>query len=105
MALAPGRVGRHPLELSAAVANIHSQEKRIHRAERERIENRRRTSQVKTWFRRLEDAVGKNDSSTADDEYRALISRIDRAVKTGALHRNNGARKKARAARIRSRLS
>jgi small subunit ribosomal protein S20 len=87
------------------VANIHSQEKRIHRAERERIENRRRTSQVKTWFRRLEDAVGKDDSTTADSEYRSLVSRIDKAVKTGALHRNNGARKKARAARIRSRLS
>jgi small subunit ribosomal protein S20 len=91
--------------LSAAVANIHSQEKRIHRAERERIENRRRTSQVKTWFRRLEDAVGDRDSGTADSEYRSLLSRIDKAVKTGALHRNNGARKKARAARIRSRLS
>jgi small subunit ribosomal protein S20 len=87
------------------VANIHSQEKRIHRAERERIENRRRTSQVKTWFRRLENAVGKDDSTTADSEYRSLVSRIDKAVKTGALHRNNGARKKARAARIRSRLS
>jgi small subunit ribosomal protein S20 len=91
--------------LSAAVANIHSQEKRIHRAERERIENRRRTSQVKTWFRRLESAVASNDSATADDEYRSLLSRIDKAVKTGALHRNNGARKKARAARIHSRLS
>jgi small subunit ribosomal protein S20 len=91
--------------LSAAVANIHSQEKRIHRAERERIENRRRTSQVKTWFRRLEDAVAGSDSSAADTEYRSLVSRIDRAVKTGALHRNNGARKKARAARIHSRLS
>jgi small subunit ribosomal protein S20 len=87
------------------MANIHSQEKRIHRAERERIENRRRTSQVKTWFRRLEDAVGTNDSPTADTEYRSLVSRIDRAVKTGALHRNNGARKKSRAAHIRSRLS
>ena len=87
------------------MANIHSQEKRIHRAERERIENRRRTSQVKTWFRRLEDAVGKDDSAAAASEHRSLVSRIDRAVKTGALHRNNGARKKARAARIRSRLS
>jgi small subunit ribosomal protein S20 len=87
------------------MANIHSQEKRIHRAERERLENRRRTSQVKTWFRRLESAVGQSDSTTADSEYRSLISRIDKAVKTGALHRNNGARKKARAARIRSRLS
>jgi small subunit ribosomal protein S20 len=87
------------------MANIPSQEKRIHRAERERLENRRRTSQVKTWFRRLESAVGDRDSGRVDEEYRTLVSRIDKAVKTGALHRNNGARKKARAARIRSRLS
>ncbi len=87
------------------MANIASQEKRIHRAERERIENRRRTSQVKTWFRRLENAVGVDDRPKADDELRTLVSRIDRAVKSGALHRNNGARKKARASRIHSRLS
>ena len=87
------------------MANIPSQEKRIHRAERERLENRRRTSQVKTWFRRLETAVGAGDTAKADDEHRNLVSRIDRAVKSGALHRTNGARKKARAARIRSRLS
>jgi small subunit ribosomal protein S20 len=87
------------------MANIASQEKRIHRAERERLENRRRTSQVKTWFRRLESAVSEGDAKQADDEHRNLISRIDKAVKSGALHRNNGARKKSRAARIRSRLS
>jgi len=87
------------------MANIPSQEKRIDRAERERLENRRRTSQVKTWFRRLETAVESGDAATADAEHLSLVSRIDRAVKSGALHRNNGARKKARAARIRSRLS
>jgi small subunit ribosomal protein S20 len=87
------------------MANIPSQEKRIYRAERERLENRRRTSQVKTWFRRLESAVDGGDASAADQEHRTPISRIDKAVKSGALHRNNGARKKARAARIRSRLS
>jgi small subunit ribosomal protein S20 len=87
------------------MANIASQEKRIHRAERERLENRRRTSQVKTWFRRLESAVGEGDAPRADDEFRNVVSRIDKAVKSGALHRNNGARKKSRAARIRGRLS
>ena len=87
------------------MANIPSQEKRILRAERERLENRRRTSQVKTWFRRLENAVGDRDADRTDAEYRTLVSRIDKAVKSGALHRNNGARKKSRAARIRSRVS
>jgi small subunit ribosomal protein S20 len=86
------------------VANIASQEKRILRAERERMENRRRTSQVKTWFRRLETAVESGDASRADEEHRALVSRIDKAAKSGALHRNAAARKKARAARIHASL-
>ena len=87
------------------MANIASQEKRIHRAERERIENRRRTSQVKTWIRRLESAVDDGDAARADEELRELVSRVDRAVKSGAMHRNAAARRKARAARIRARLS
>ena len=87
------------------MANIASQEKRILRTERERLENRRRTSQVKTWFRRLEQAVAEGDAARADEEYRSLISRVDTAASAGAIHRNNAARKKSRAARTRARLS
>jgi small subunit ribosomal protein S20 len=86
------------------MANIASQEKRIHRAERERLENRRYTSTIRTYFRRLEAAVEAGDSGAADTEHRGLVSQIDHAVKRGALHRNTGARKKSRAARLRSRL-
>ena len=86
------------------MANIASQEKRIHRAERERLENRRYTSTIKTYFRRLEAAVDAGDAQTADAEHKILISQIDRAVKRGALHKNTGARKKSRAARVRSRI-
>ena len=84
------------------MANIASQEKRIHRAERERQENRRYTSSIKTYFRRLEDAVQSGDDDRATAEHRELVSLIDRAVKRGALHRNTGARKKSRAARLRA---
>ena len=87
------------------MANIASQEKRNQRSLRERLENRRYTSSVKTYFRRLEEAVSAGDTDRAEAEHLTLVSQIDRAVKRGALHRNNGARKKARAARIRSRLS
>jgi small subunit ribosomal protein S20 len=86
------------------MANIASQEKRIHRAERERLENRRYTSTIKTYFRRLEAAVDGGDASTADAEHKELISQIDRAVKRGAMHKNTGARKKSRAAALRSKL-
>ncbi len=83
------------------MANIQSQKKRILRSERERLENRRYTSAIKTYFRRLEDAVQGGDDTSADSEQRRLVQLIDKAVKRGAIHRNNGARKKARAAKLR----
>ncbi len=83
------------------MANIHSQKKRIQRAERERLENRRYTSKIKTYFRRLEQAVAGGEQSVADAEHKELVQAIDKAVKRGAIHRNTGARKKSRAARLR----
>lgn len=85
------------------MANIASQEKRISRSQRERLENRRMTSAVRTHFRRLQRAVEDGDDEEIDAEHRLLVSRIDKAVQRGALHANTGARKKQRAARIRSR--
>jgi small subunit ribosomal protein S20 len=82
------------------MANIASQKKRILRSERERLENRRHTSAIKTYFRRLEAALTAGDAEAITSEHRTLVSKIDKAVKTGALHRNTGARKKSRAARL-----
>jgi small subunit ribosomal protein S20 len=84
------------------MANIASQKKRILRSERERTENRLLTSTVKTHFRRVEGGVGGATVFTATTEQRALVSKIDKAVQKGALHKNTGARKKAKAARIAS---
>jgi len=82
------------------MANIASQKKRILRSERERTENRLLTSTVKTYFRRLEAAVADGDAGKIEAEHKALVSKIDKAIQKGALHRNTGARKKSRAARI-----
>jgi len=87
------------------MANIRSQEKRIDRSERERLENRRRTSTVKTHFRRLQAAVDSGNGEAVEREHRTLVSMIDKAAEHGALHRNNAARKKARAARVRAGVS
>jgi small subunit ribosomal protein S20 len=84
------------------MANIHSQKKRILRSERERLENKRYTSTIKTYFRRLEAASAEGDAEKAAGEHKALVKTIDKAVKVGALHRNNGARKKSRAERLRA---
>lgn len=82
------------------MANITSQKKRNARSERERIENRRLTSAVKTHFRRLEQSASGGDADAVAAEHKLLVARIDKAVQRGALHPNNGARKKARADRL-----
>jgi small subunit ribosomal protein S20 len=82
------------------MANIASQKKRILRSERERSENRLLTSTVKTHFRRLESAVEGGDATAIGNEERNLVSKIDKAVQKGAMHKNTGARKKSKAARI-----
>ncbi len=85
------------------MANIHSQKKRILRSERERLENRLYTSAIKTRFRRLRALLeAGEDDDAVESEHRELVSTIDKAVKRGAMHRNTGARKKSRAARLRS---
>ncbi len=84
------------------MANIASQKKRILRSERERAENRLLTSTVKTHFRRLESAVEGGDATVIAAEQRTLTSKIDKAVQKGAMHKNTGARKKSKAARMAS---
>ena len=82
------------------MANIHSQKKRILRTERERLENRQYTSAIKTPLSPPRVARRKDgDNAAANTTHRDLVSTIDKAVKRGALHRNNGAHKKSRAAK------
>ncbi len=83
--------------------NIKQQEKRVRLAARQRLENLRYRSTIKTLTKRLERAVegGKTDEASA--EHRELVRLIDRAAARGALHKNTAARKKAQAARLAAR--
>ena len=83
-----------------ALANIKQQKKRILVAQRQRLENLRYRSAIKTYFRRLQTAVDSGDAELAETEHRALQKLCDRAAAKRALHPNTAARKKARAASI-----
>src|SRR5579875_3088368 len=74
-ALVRGRSGRS--RDAFVMANIHAQKKRILRAERERLENRRYTSAIKTYFRRLRAAVESGRSEQVQAEHRTLVQTID----------------------------
>jgi small subunit ribosomal protein S20 len=80
--------------------NIKQQKKRMRVAARERLENLRYRSTVKTVTRRLERAVADEDEQAVAAEHRELVRWIDRAASRGALHGNTAARKKAQAARL-----
>jgi small subunit ribosomal protein S20 len=80
--------------------NIKQQEKRVRTAARQRAENLRYRSTVKTVTKRLEAAVEAGDEAEIAEEHRALVRWIDKAASKGALHRNTAARKKAQAARL-----
>ncbi len=80
--------------------NIKQQEKRVRIAARQRLENLRYRSTVKTLARRLEVAVEEGDDEKVQAQHLALVRMLDKAAAHGALHRNTAARRKARAARI-----
>jgi small subunit ribosomal protein S20 len=80
--------------------NIKQQKKRVGIAARQRLENLRYRSTVKTLTRRLEAAVRNGEKDRAQAEHRELVQWIDRAAAHGALHRNTAARRKARAAKL-----
>jgi small subunit ribosomal protein S20 len=82
------------------MANIRQQKKRVRLAARQRVENLRYRSTVRTLMRRLRAAAEEGDAERVSSEHRELQRWIDRAAAHGALHRNAAARKKAQAARI-----
>ena len=81
------------------MANIKQQKKRVRIAARQRLENLRYRSTIKTLTKRLE-KVAQEGGNTVADEHRELVRWIDRAASRGALHRNAAARKKSQASRL-----
>ena len=82
------------------MANIKQQKKRVRIAARQRLQNLRYRSTVKTLARRLRAAVEDGDEAAVAAEHKRLERELDKAAARGALHRNTVARRKAQAARL-----
>lgn len=88
------------------MANIKSAIKRVAIAERNRLRNKSYKSAVKTLMKKYYAAVSTYAANPSDEQMEEVqrslssaFSKIDKAVKRGALHANNGARKKSQLAR------
>lgn len=89
------------------MANIKSASKRIQIAERNRLQNKSYKSAIKTLTKRFFDAIEQYSAEPSTEQLgvvqsklAAATSKIDKAVKCGVLHRNTGARRKARLSRV-----
>lgn len=79
------------------MANTKQQRKRVKITERQRTENLKYKSRIKTMFKTLTVAA-QEDKERAASLGIELISLIDKAASRGVIHENNAARKKSRVA-------
>jgi small subunit ribosomal protein S20 len=85
------------------MAHTISAKKRIRQAESRTIRNKARTSRIRTFVRKVEDAVRSGDKNAAETAYKAMMPELHKGVSKGLLHRNTVARKLSRlSARIKS---
>jgi len=82
------------------MANSKQQEKRVRLAARQRLENLRYRTQIKTLFRRLREAADSGEEEQITEAHRRLVVLLDRAAARKAIHKNAAARRKSQAARI-----
>ena len=75
------------------MANIKQQKKRILVSERQRMENIRYRSSIKTAFRRLVEAVQSGEAAAVEAAHQNYIALVDRAAAKRALHAKTAARK------------
>jgi small subunit ribosomal protein S20 len=78
------------------MANTDSARKRIRQIEKRTARNRARKSRVRTFLRKVEQAIASGDKGAAQEAFRAAQPELQRAATKGVLHDNTVARKLSR---------
>lgn len=77
------------------MANIKSQIKRIRTNDIARLRNKAVKSEVKTYVRRVREAVAGGDKEAAGAALAHASKKLDKAVSKGVIHSNQAANKKS----------
>ncbi|RFB05854.1 30S ribosomal protein S20 [Parvularcula marina] len=78
------------------MANTSSAKKMVRKIERRTAVNKSRRSRVRTFLRRVEEAIAAGDASGAQTALRDATSELQRAVSRGIIHKNTASRKLSR---------
>ncbi|HEY0418218.1 MAG TPA: 30S ribosomal protein S20 [Acetobacteraceae bacterium] len=85
------------------MANTASARKRIRQTERRTERNKARVSRVRTFVKKVEEAIASGDKAVAADALRAAQPEMQRGVTKGVAHLNTVSRKISRlAARVKA---
>jgi small subunit ribosomal protein S20 len=78
------------------MANSPSAKKRARQADRRTVVNKARRSRLRTFIRKVEEAISSGDQGAALDALKAAQPEIMRGATKGVLHRNTASRKISR---------
>lgn len=81
------------------MANIKSAKKRIRQEAKRTDANRTRMSRVRTYVRKVEDAISGGDKKAAEAALHDAMPEMQRGVTKGVLHKNTASRKLSRLAK------
>ena len=85
------------------MAHHKSAKKRIRQIKRRTAVNRARVSRIRTFLRKVEDAISSGDQAVAREALRAAQPELMRGASKGVVHRNTAARRLSRlSARIKA---
>jgi len=76
--------------------NTSSAKKMVRKIERRTAVNKNRRSRMRTFVRKVEEAIDSGDQAAANEALKAAEPEIMRAVNKGILHKNTGSRKVSR---------
>lgn len=78
------------------MANTSSAKKAVRKIERRTAVNRTRRSQMRTYVRKVEEALASGDAKAAEAALAAAEPLVMRAAQKGIVHKNNASRKISR---------
>ncbi len=81
------------------MANTKSAQKAVRKIARRTAVNKSRRSQMRTYVRKVEEAIAAKDASAAADALRGAAPLVARAAQKGILHKNTASRKISRLAK------
>jgi small subunit ribosomal protein S20 len=80
------------------MANSAQAKKRIRQNERRRLINKSRVSRIRTFVRKVEEAIASGDKAAAGEALKAAQPEIMRGVTKGVIHKKTASRKVSRLA-------